>query len=67
MFQCCTNESVSISQGAAGFPGGRGLPGPPGNNVSKVLSSLFSIYLGERLRISRMRKWYFDMHLPNPT
>lgn len=25
---------VIISQGAAGFPGARGLPGPPGSNVS---------------------------------
>lgn len=31
-----TQKYVFISQGAAGFPGGRGLPGPPGSNVSTL-------------------------------
>lgn len=41
-FVCCIvvcstfeiQKYITISQGAAGFPGARGLPGPPGNNVS---------------------------------
>lgn len=31
---CLPFKRAVLPQGAAGFPGGRGPPGPPGNNVS---------------------------------
>lgn len=37
-------ESIGLLQGAAGFPGARGLPGPPGNNVSCLIPLFFYSY-----------------------